>query len=219
LEKEEDRWRAAGGKLLPLWEEPMTERVDTPASAEALSDHSLLQRYRRGNQDAATQLYLRYAWRLRELARGQLAADLKARLDLDDIVQSVFGSFFRRAGRGYYDVPVGEELWRLFLVIALHKIRNQGAFHRAAKRDVRRTTGEAALEEAESAGHALAFLQLAVDEALALLPAAQRQMVELRVGGHGVAEISAQTGRSRRTVERLLQEARKRLGELLDEGP
>jgi RNA polymerase sigma-70 factor (ECF subfamily) len=197
----------------------MNDRVDAPpAPAELLSDHSLLQRYRRGSQDAATQLYLRYAWRLRELARGQLGADLAPRVDLDDIVQSVFGSFFRRASTDYYDVPVGEELWRLFLVIALHKIRNQGAFHRAAKRDVRRTlAGEAPLEEAESAGPALTFLQLAVAEALERLPAAHRQMVELRTAGYAVAEIAAQTGRSRRTVERILQEARKRLGELLDE--
>ena len=37
----------------------------------------------------------------------------------EEIVQSVFGSFFRRARSGDYDVPVGDELWKLFLVIAL----------------------------------------------------------------------------------------------------
>ena len=178
------------------------------------SDHSLLARFRRGSDDAATALYVRYADRLRGLARAQLGPALAPRVDPDDIVQSVFGSFFRRARTGYYDVPVGDELWRLFLVIALHKIRSTGAFHQAARRDVRRTTADAAEQPATDA---VAFLQLAVDEALGKLPAAQRQMVELRVEGHEVAEIARRTGRSKRTVERLLQEGRARLADLLDE--
>jgi RNA polymerase sigma-70 factor (ECF subfamily) len=189
-----------------------------PPAATPPSDHSLLQRYRRGCEDAATQLYLRYAQRLRGLAREQIGSDLAGRVDLDDVVQSVFGSFFRRARGGYYDVPVGEELWRLFLVIALHKVRNQGAFHRAARRDVRRErppdgAGGAAAED----GASFAFLQLVIDEALERLPQQQREMVELRVEGHEVAEIAARTGRSKRTVERLLQEARRRLADILSE--
>jgi RNA polymerase sigma-70 factor (ECF subfamily) len=190
-------------------------------AAEPPSDHSLLQRYRHGSEDAATQLYLRYAQRLRGLARAQLAPALLQRLDVDDIVQSVFGSFFRRARQGYYDVPGGEELWRLFLVMALHKIRGQAAYHRAAKRDVGRTEGEAsgaaALEQAEGGdGGALAFLHLVIDEALGRLNPVQRQMVELRIEGYAVAEIAERTGRAKRTVERLLQEARERLGQSLD---
>jgi DNA-directed RNA polymerase specialized sigma24 family protein len=64
---------------------------------------------------------------------------------------------------------------------------------------------------------AFAFLQLAVAEALARLPEAQRQLVELRIEGCEIADMARQTGRSRRTVERLLQEARQRLGVLLGE--
>ena len=56
-------------------------------------------------------------------------------------MQSVFGSFFRRARQGYYDVPDGEELWKLLLVLALHKIRDKSAYYHAAKRDVHRTIG------------------------------------------------------------------------------
>src|SRR4051812_12456318 len=104
-----------------------------------LTDHSLLRRYRDGSQDAATQLYRRYAQRLRELTQAQCSPDLARRVEVEDIVQSVFGSFFRRAGQGLYDVPAGEELWKLFLVIGLNKIRAKGAFHKAAKRDSRKT--------------------------------------------------------------------------------
>ncbi len=194
-----------------------------PADPGGPSDHSLLRRYRRGSQDAATQLYLRYARRLRGLARAQLAPALAGRVDLDDVVQSVFGSFFRRADSGLYDVPVGEELWRLFLVLALNKIRNQAAFHRAARRSVTRTVGldeSTAAEEVGDGGDAASFAQLSVSigDALERLPAVQREMVELRVEGFEVAEIAAKTGRSKRTTERLLQEAREHLRSLLQEG-
>jgi RNA polymerase sigma-70 factor (ECF subfamily) len=192
----------------------------TAPAVDSPSDHSLLCRYRRGCQDAATQLYLRYAERLHGLARAQLAPALARCVEVDDLVQSVFGSFFRRAGHGYYDVPAGEELWRLFLVIALHKIRNQAAYHHAAKRDVRRTEAGEQVVDLPATGDsaAFAFLQLAIDEALQRLPPAHKEMIELRIEGYEVAEIAGKTGRARRTVERFLQEARQRLGEILGEG-
>jgi RNA polymerase sigma-70 factor (ECF subfamily) len=187
-----------------------------------VTDRSLLRRVRLGSEDAATQLYLRYAQRLRGLVKAQSSTELARRVDAEEIVQSIFGSFFRVASKGYYDVPVGEELWKLFLVIALNKIRAKGAFHRAAKRDVRRTTeGDSRDQCADLPGEQdtadLAFLRLTVEEALGRLPPQHRQVVTLRIEGHEVAEIAQQTGRSKRTVERLLQEARNRLAYLLQE--
>src|SRR5439155_9706645 len=180
------------------------------------TDHSLLQRLRCGSQDAALHLYLRYAQRLRGLAQAQCSADLARRVDVEDIVQSVFGSFFRRASQGYYDVPAGDELWKLLLVIALNKIRTKSAFHRAAKRDVRRTIASSAvlqgLEAVDTDDDAdYAFLQLTIDEALEHLPCQHKAMLELRIQGYEVAEIAHQMGRSKRTVERILQEARNKL--------
>jgi RNA polymerase sigma-70 factor (ECF subfamily) len=143
-------------------------------------------------------------------------------VDVEDIVQSVFGSFFRGASRGDYDVPAGEELWKLFLVIALNKIRAKGAYHRAAKRDVRLTAGGQGLERlaeeppAEQDEMAYAVLRLTIEEALQALPEQYRRILALRVEGHEVEEIARQTGRSKRTVERVLQECRKRLADLLE---
>jgi RNA polymerase sigma factor (sigma-70 family) len=168
---------------------------------------------------AASLLYDRYAARLRALVRAKLSSPLARRLDPEDIVQSVFGRFFHAAGQGNYIVPEGEDLWDLLLVITLNRIRTQEAFHRAGKRDVRLTS------EADWQGPALlalarqdsaAFLRLTVDEALDRLPPLYREVVELRMAGHEVAEIARQTGRSKRTVERFLQEARRHLSTLLD---
>src|SRR5437870_3821251 len=103
------------------------------------SDQSLLRRFRLGQEDAAAEIYRRYAPRLHSLARRQCSGSLALRVDADDIVQSVFSAFFEGARKGLYDVPDGEDLWRLILVIALNKVRAKRIFHRAAKRDVRLT--------------------------------------------------------------------------------
>jgi RNA polymerase sigma-70 factor (ECF subfamily) len=201
---------------------PLEDGPGEANKAPSSDDHSLLQRFRRGSQDAAMQLYLRYAQRLRALAEAQCSPDLTRRVDIEDIVQSVFGSFFRKVSQGYYDVPAGEELWKLLLVIALNKIRTKGAFHRAAKRDVRRTVaGEAVLHglQASDADDDVdyAFLQVAIAEALERLPSQHKAMLEFRIEGYEVAEIAQKMGRSKRTVERILQEARDKLRDLLGE--
>ena len=51
----------------------------------------------------------------------------------------MFRNFFHEAREGGYDVPPGEDLWKLSLIIALNKFRARGTFHRAANGDVRRT--------------------------------------------------------------------------------
>jgi RNA polymerase sigma-70 factor, ECF subfamily len=187
------------------------------------SDHSLLNRYRGGSQDAATEIYLRYARRLRGLARAQLSVDLARKVEIDDIVQSVFGSFFRGVNNELYQVPAGEELWKLLLVIALHKIRDQGRYHTTAKRDVRRTSdidesGPAVMSRTEADRANAAFLHMVIEETLQSMSAQQRHIVELRMEGLEVMEIAQKLGRSKRTVERLLQQARGKLAVLLDEG-
>jgi RNA polymerase sigma factor (sigma-70 family) len=199
----------------PLSAEPRTD-------LGAVSDRSLLRRFQRGQADASTQLYLRYAERLHALAMAQSSRELARRVDPEDIVQSVFRTFFRRAAQGHYTVPDGEEIWKLLLVIALNKVRASGAYHRAAKRDVRLTAGgecfdRAVDSEAAPDDTALAVLKMVVDEILAELPPMQRQMIELRIEGFDVAEIAQKVERSKRSVERVLQEFRKRLDAIIHE--
>lgn len=193
------------------------------AGLAAPSDRSLLRRFRQGQSDAATQLYLRYARRLRALAMRQFSPDLARRIDPDDIVQSVFRTFFRRAAAGQYSVPDRDELWKLFLVIALNKIRAAGAFHRAAKRDVRVTAGGEALERGDAAScdgaEALRVLEIVIGEVLDQLPPGHRAIVEQRIEGCEVAEIAVRAGRAKRSVERVLQEFRKQLAESIDAEP
>ena len=194
---------------------------DTP-SREVISDQSLLRRIQSGHSDASTQLYLRYAKRLQALVASNSSPDLARRVDAEDIVQSVFRTFFRRAALGDYSVPEGEQLWKLLLVIALNKVRAEGAYHRAAKRDVRQTVVGEAFEQAIESGRgndeiALAALRMVIEDLLAGMPEANRRVIELRIEGNEVNEITELTQRSKRTVERVLQSFRARLEALVHE--
>ena len=188
------------------------------------SDRSLLRRFRGGQADASTLLYLRYASRLHGLALKKSSAALARRVEPEDIVQSVFRTFFRRVSQGHYDVPDGEEIWKLLLVIALNKVRSAAVHHGAAKRDMGRTTAgaeyERAVESAATGDEAgLAVVRMVVDELLVGLEEPRRRVVELRIEGYEVAEIAEKVGRSKRSVERTLQEFRARLGAQIHEGP
>ena len=187
---------------------------DRPAVADgpAPTDQSLVRRCRQGDESAAQDLYRRYAGRLRALASAQCAPDLQVRFDADDIVQSVFRSFFRGLRESAYQVPEGQELWGLLFVIALHKIRNQANYHRAAKRDIGQTVGGELLASHFADDQAsLNFLLVLIDDEVKEYPPVNRQIVRMRIEGYDIGEIVRATGRSRRTVERVLQDFRRRL--------
>jgi RNA polymerase sigma-70 factor, ECF subfamily len=181
-----------------------------------MSDHSLLRRVREGQPDAATTLYLRYVEHLQALVRRQTSAQLATRLDTEDIVQSVFRTLFRRVVQNHYDVPAGEDLWRLILVLALHKVRNVARYHRSEKRDVQRTISMdqlSSMAEISSSRDeaAVQLLKMVIDEMAAEMPEGSRQIIELRVEGYEVSEIAERTGRAKRSVERVLQQFKEQM--------
>ncbi len=186
-----------------------------PEFAE-LTDQSLIRRFREGEDDAATELYVRYASRLVKLADRQVYDDVALQADREGIVQSVFRTFFRRAAVGQYDAISGDDLWKLMLAIALNKIRSTGAWHRAARRSVTRTR---AIDDntpvVDRAGGdeemARIHLRMTIDELLSRLDDDHRQIVLLRIDGFEIAEISSRTGRAKRSVERILQQFRQQL--------
>lgn len=183
------------------------------------TDLDLMQQFQAGCEHAATLIYQRYSRRLRALARTRCSRELSARVDPDDIVQSVFQSFFQAVRQGRIEIDDHDALWKVLLVIALNKVRTLRAYHRAAKRDVRATRGgeffERTVKNLHARSAASGQMGLLLQETLDQLPAPRRQVVELRGQGFEVAEIASMTERSTRTVERWLQDARARLGALV----
>jgi RNA polymerase sigma-70 factor, ECF subfamily len=190
--------------------------------ADGPSDQYLINQCRGGNQDAATQLYLRYQRRLTKLVRKQCSADLARCAGVEDIVQSVFGNFFRAVGQGCYDIHQGDTVWKLLLVIALNAVRTHATYHYAAKRDAHRTvTGEEAHEHLEMAANAREpappQFELVLQDILEMLPHRNRFLMRLLVDRCTVAEIARIRGCSIRTIDRHIQETRLLLNDLLRE--
>jgi ECF sigma factor len=102
----------------------------------------------------------------------------------------------------------------------LNKVRATGAYHRAAKRNLRQTVGgevfEQALEPKQCRDEsALTVLRIVIEDLLARMTDANRPMIGLRIEGYEVAEITERAQPSKRTAERVLQEFRNRLAALI----
>jgi RNA polymerase sigma-70 factor, ECF subfamily len=190
------------------------ENPQSPAANA--TDHLLVERSRAGDQNAATQLYHRYFKRLTALVRKRCPAELARTVGVEDIVQSVFRTLFQRIGQGYYDVPDGHELWRLLLVIAMNRIHAKVTHYHAAKRDGvqaddKAKAGRRIVPQEATRDVTSDQTEVGLKEILERLPAEHRVIASLRIEGHTVAEVARITGRSKRTIERILQETRFKL--------
>ncbi|WP_146522392.1 RNA polymerase sigma factor [Stieleria varia] len=182
---------------------------------KSASDATLLIRFQAGDEDAATAIYSRYAKQLLSLANRNSGEALASRVDPEDIVQSIFRTFFRRASQGHYQIPDGDELWKLFLIIALNKVRSVAEFHRAAKRNAGQTQTLGNFD-AGDVGDTSEILRITIEEVLLSLPEDHQAVVRDRIDGFEVKEIAERNATSRRSVERILQGFRNRLRKSLE---
>jgi RNA polymerase sigma-70 factor (ECF subfamily) len=174
----------------------------------------LVNRWQEGDQDAATELFHRYAERLISLAHRKLSAQLAQRIQPEDVVQSVYCSFFVGARKGRYVLEHSGDLWRLLVTITLNKLHHQYKRHTAGKRSVglegptvnstHQFRGPAdVLSREPSPAEATALVDV-LDQVLRALSPVQRRMVELRLEGYNLEEIAAMTEHCRQTVRRTL---------------
>jgi RNA polymerase sigma-70 factor (ECF subfamily) len=170
--------------------------------------------------EAARQVFQRYAHRLIGLARTRLDALTRRQVSPEDVVQSVLRSFFLRQAGGQYNLANWDSLWSMLVVITLRKCIRKIKYTRAGIRDVRREVPAPEVEEGTIAWEAMsddptpeAAVTLAetVEEIMARLDDRERQMLTLTLQGYSPQEISPQVGRTERTVHRLLAKVRSRL--------
>ena len=110
--------------------------------ADSSSITDLVKRLRRGDSDAARELFAYYADRLRRLAEQHLSRRLAGRVEAEDVVQSALRTFFSRSARGEFQIDSRADLWHLLVRITVVKARQQARHHQAARRDVRVEQGE-----------------------------------------------------------------------------
>ena len=127
------------------------------------------------------------------------------------MVQSAFRTFLTGVNRGLYDVPDGQDLWALLVVVALNKVRAYARAAGAGKRAGGRRLSDPAAETLPDRGAVDPALAAAAEDVLAQFPPRERELIDLRLAGHPVETIARQLDRSKRTVERTLQTCRERL--------
>jgi RNA polymerase sigma-70 factor (ECF subfamily) len=178
----------------------------------------LVRRLRAGDARAAEELFVRYARRLTHLAEQHLSRRLAGRLDGEDVVQSVFRTFFRRSARGEFQIDSSAQLWRLLVRITLRKASALARHHTAGPRDALAEVPGGGDRLAEALAHEPGPAEAAalVDQIEALLrglPALYCHVLDLRLQGHGALAVARQLGVSRQTVYRALDLLRQRLAE------
>ena len=181
---------------------------------------TLLARWRAGDQQAATELFGRYASRLTALARSRLSDRLTRRIDPEDVVQSVYRTFFAEARAGRYELARGGDLWRLLVTITLHKLydqaRRDAAGKRAGARQCNFGSEDSLMLLHIGSRHRPSPLEAAalaeeLEALMASLQTEHRRMLELRLQGYNLEEIAAELQCSQRTVIRVLERIKKKL--------
>ena len=209
---------------MPNWVQLLgTNQVGAIAESFKMEDETsieLLQKWRDGDEHAAKEMFERYVNRLCALARSRLSARMQRRVEPEDIVQSVYRSFFRKAGEHYSLAKTGD-LWRLLAAITINKIRGKVEFHTAQKRQVYaeeslladqsmlRVSPEAIAEDPRPDDAAAMVEELG--DVLSGLDPLSRSILELSMQNLTVEQISEEVQRSERTVRRTLQQVRNEL--------
>ena len=96
---------------------------------------ALMVRLQAGDDQAAAAVVHRFTHRLIALARGRLDADC-ARVDPEDVLQSVFKSFFLRQADGRLTLENWQALWAVLAAITVHKCGRWAKHFHSLERDL-----------------------------------------------------------------------------------
>jgi RNA polymerase sigma-70 factor (ECF subfamily) len=183
----------------------------------------LVQRARQGDATAEAALFERYVSRLLQLSQARISSKLGRRVDGEDIVQSVYRSFFVHLREGRFDFQASGDLWRLLAAMAIRKVNRQVQRHSAEKRAMR--TEESVAERPDATRlspeeiardpppEVVVELVDELEHLFSTRPPEHRRIVELRLQGHSIPEIARTVNCSERTVHRVLAECKKQLDE------
>ncbi len=189
----------------------------------------LMDRLRSGEDDAAREVFARFAARLVGLARRNLDGRLAVKVDPEDVVQSAYKSFFVRQREGTLEVGNWDGLWGVLTLITLRKCADRAAYYRAGKRDVMREVPGGADDDGPGIAAEIALDREPMPEEAAVLAETvealfravddpdERAILELSLQGFTAIEISETLGRAERSVRRLRERIRKRLERMRDD--
>jgi RNA polymerase sigma-70 factor (ECF subfamily) len=171
---------------------------------------------RSGQNEAAARVFDRFASRLIALARKQLDPKVLQKVDPEDVMQSVFRSFFARNAAGQLgEFETWDNLWGMLVVMTQRKCGRRIDYFHAARRDIHReiaaepATGQSnvdlGLSDDEPTPSEAAMLTETIEQLMNSLPSRHRDILTYRLQGYTPPEISTQLGCTERTVYRVLE--------------
>jgi RNA polymerase sigma-70 factor (ECF subfamily) len=188
------------------------------------SFEEVLSQHRQQGQGAATRVFERYGRHQIGLARTQLDPRLRAKLDPEDIVQSIFRTIFRRVRAGKFELGDWDSLWDLLARVTVRKCGKSREYDYAAGRNVARekaasmpadeSTTSWQFLDCEPVPEEVTLLTGTLEQVLHGLDECEGQIVGLSLQGYGPREISQQLGCTESKVYRLLRRVRSRLERL-----
>ena len=173
--------------------------------------------FRENDDSAVADFWTRYEERLRRLAERNLSDRMKRRVDADDVVQSAFRTFLRRAGQDEFELRDRQNLLSLLTTITLNKIRQKVRHFAAQKRggdSDRYFETMADLSGDQPTPDELAALQ-EIEDLLRGFDVEQQQVVDLKLQNHTNEEIARRMQCSERTVRRMIKRVEKTLEKLI----
>jgi RNA polymerase sigma factor (sigma-70 family) len=190
--------------------------------SDSVPAEKLIDSWRAGDRNAAEAIHQRYAQRLCALIESRMGDQLRRRVGAEDIVQSVFRTFFRRAGDGQFHIDHTSSLWHLLVGIGLNKVRQQAEFHQAGKRNMaleqhenNRQLSPEAISHEPGPDEAAAVADVLVSVMSELTPS-EIEVIRLCLAGFAPDEIVDRVGCSRWTVRRVRDRVGARLNERLN---
>jgi RNA polymerase sigma-70 factor, ECF subfamily len=192
---------------------------------------NMVARARDGDQEAVNDLYRLYAERLRGAVNRNLGGRLRAKMESDDLIQSVWKDVL--SDMKDFDYRGSDSFFKWLSFRILRKIADKGRFFAAGRRDMKRetpgdgdspgqaaarSTGDPSPSQAAVAGEELNRLM----RLLGHLPDPQRQALVLRTRDNmRFEEIAKVMGRSAGAVRQLHNRALIKVNELMrkENGP
>lgn len=193
------------------------EAIDESTAGEGDDIQAFLARIQAGDEEAARELLSRYEAEVRLVVRRQLPRLLRSRFDSLDFLQSVWGSFFQRLRSGPSDFEDSRHLVAFLARAAKNKVIDE--YRRAAsqKHDMHREEpiwpegpGPRDLAADLDTPSEVAQANEAFGKLRELLPEHRRNILELKAEGLSSREIGERLGVSERTIQRVIEDLRRR---------
>jgi RNA polymerase sigma factor (sigma-70 family) len=188
----------------------------------------LIERWKQGDQQAASALWDRYMERLLGLVNERLANRYRSRFGASDVCQSALRSMLRRVQGDEYSFEHDGGVWSLLAQIALNKLNSRIRFEQAKRRSVTRERSMAADNEdsatdfvdaisREPSGEDVTEFRDLLREVLGRLSPEQRRYLVLQLrGGYSQKEIAKRLNLCDRTIRRMPGRIYDKVGDLLN---